>query len=71
MKKILLSVAVLALFASCKKDYTCTRTNDDGSKDVTTYTSVSNANANLLKADCEKTLTIGSSTLVYGVWDSK
>jgi hypothetical protein len=71
MKKILLAVAVVAFFASCKKDYTCTETNLDGTTDVTTYTSVSKSNANYLKADCEKTRTNGSYTYSKGVWDSK
>jgi hypothetical protein len=29
MKKVILAIAVVALFASCKKDYTCTCTETD------------------------------------------
>ena len=79
MKKILLSVAIVALFASCKKDYTCTCTvsdfdnngNPTTSTNVTNYTSVSGANANLLKADCESSSTAGSVTVAGCLWDSK
>ncbi len=76
MKKVLLAVAVVAFFASCKKDYTCTCTETDftdGStyQEVQTYTSVSSANANLLKADCESSFTSGSVTNAGCVWDSK
>jgi len=71
MKKVLLAVAVVAFFASCSKDYTCTETNSDGSKDVTTYKSLSRANANLKKAECEQTYTSGNYTSVGGVWEKK
>lgn len=70
MKKVLLAVAVIAFFASCTKDYTCT-CNDGGSTSVETYTAVSGANANLLKANCESTYTAGSLTQVGCVWDKK
>lgn len=70
MKKVLLAVAVVAFFASCKKDYTCTCT--DGSfSSVETYTSVSGANANLLKANCESSTTAGSVTVAGCVWAKK
>jgi hypothetical protein len=71
MKKVLLAVAVVAFFASCSKDYTCTETNSDGSKDVTTYKSLSRANANLLKSQCEYTYTSGNLTVTHGVWEKK
>ncbi len=71
MKKVLLAVAVVALFASCNKDYTCTYNNGGTSNYVVTYTSVSRSNANLLKAQCESTNTQGSVTEAGGVWDSK
>ncbi len=79
MKKIILSVAVVALFASCKKDYTCTcnvsgfdnNGNPVSSTDVYTYTSVSGANANLLKADCEASNAAGTQTTPGCVWEKK
>ena len=78
MKKVLLAVAVVALFASCKKDYTCTCTVTDyfdGStyQEVQTYTSVSGANANLLQTSCEATTTNtnGNTNSAPCVWDSK
>jgi hypothetical protein len=52
MKKVLLAVAVVAFFASCKKDYTCT-CNDGFGTNVITYSSVSGSNANYLQAKCE------------------
>ncbi len=70
MKKIFLAVAVVAFFASCKKDYTCTCTYG-GNTSVTTYSSVSGANANFLKASCESSSTSGSVTLAGCVWDKK
>jgi hypothetical protein len=70
MKKVLLAIAVVAFFASCSKDYTCTRTSGT-SVNVTTYTSVSKSNANYLKAQCERTITEGTLTLAGGVWDKK
>jgi hypothetical protein len=76
MKKVLLAVAVVAFFASCKKDYTCTCTETDyfdGStyQEVQTYTSVSGANANLLQASCESTTTNIGITSTPCVWDKK
>jgi hypothetical protein len=72
MKKVLLAVAVVAFFASCTKDYTCTYKNADGTTDrVETYTSVSKSNANLLKAECEYTYTSGNVTVTRGVWEKK
>ena len=81
MKKVLLTVAVVALFASCKKDYTCTCTyidfdlNGNSSTEtyVETYSSVTGANANLLQATCEATTTNtnGSSNSTPCVWDKK
>ena len=72
MKKVLLAVAVVAFFASCKKDYTCTYKNSDGTTAfVETYSSVSGSNANYLRAKCESSETEGSVTTAGGVWDSK
>jgi hypothetical protein len=72
MKKVLLAVAVIAFFASCSKDYTCTRTQSDGvTKEVTTYESLSRGNANLKKAECEATETYGAVTVAGGVWEKK
>ena len=85
MKKVLLAVAVVAFFASCKKDYTCacteTSTYTDGSGNPVTstttstssYSSVSGANANLLKASCESkyTSTPASSYTSVCVWEKK
>jgi hypothetical protein len=83
MKKVLLAVAVVAFFASCKKDYTCTCTgtsidydlngNIVTSTTITTdnYSSVSGANANLLKATCEATTTPASTYPTVCVWDKK
>ncbi len=70
MKKVLFAVAVVAFFASCKKDYTCTRTFGTISS-VDTYTSVSRSNANYLKANCERTISEGGVTVVGGVWEKK
>jgi len=67
MKKVLLAVAVVAFFASCSKDYTCTRSSGS----VTTYKSLSRGNANLKKAECESTYTSGGLTQAGGVWDKK
>jgi hypothetical protein len=79
MKKVILAIAVVALFASCKKDYTCTCTETDfdlngnpiSFTSVETYTEVSGSNANLLKTSCESTYTSGSVTQVGCVWDKK
>jgi hypothetical protein len=72
MKKVLLAAAVVAFFASCSKDYTCTRTAYDGvTKTVTTYESLSRGNANLKKAECESTYTSGALTQAGGVWEKK
>ena len=75
MKKVLLAVAVVAFFASCKKDYTCTCTYTDFNGAAVTstenYTSVSGANANLLKATCESTSTSSGVTSTACVWDKK
>lgn len=79
MKVLLLLVAVLVLFTSCKKDYTCTCSDIDIDVNgnpvddtyVNTYTSLSAANANLLKADCESSRTINGSLYAGCVWDKK
>ena len=77
MKKVLVAVALVAFFASCKKDYTCTCTytgvNGTSYTTTDTYTSVSGANANLLQATCEATSTNtnGGSNSTPCVWDSK
>ena len=81
MKKVLLAVAVVALFASCKKDYTCTCSyinidlngNSYTETYVETYSSVTGANANLLQATCEATTTNtnGSTNSTPCVWDKK
>ena len=74
MKKVLLSAAVIAFFASCKKDYTCTCTDTIGGVTSTSsqnYSSVSGANANLLKASCEATYTSNGVTSTACVWDKK
>lgn len=79
MKKVLLTVAVVALFASCKKDYTCTCTETDfdlngdpiSFTSVQTYPELSGSNANFLKATCESTYSSGSFTQVGCVWDKK
>ena len=74
MKKVLLAVAVVAFFASCKKDYTCT-CNDVGlGTYVETFSSVSGSNANYLKAQCESTTTtngVVNSNSDDCVWDKK
>ncbi|MEZ5172776.1 MAG: hypothetical protein R2850_04545 [Bacteroidia bacterium] len=44
MKKVLFAAAVLALFASCKKDYTCTCTAYDQTI-VTDYNNLSKGEA--------------------------
>jgi hypothetical protein len=72
MKKVLLAVAVVALFASCKKDYTCTCNYGGAGTYVRTYSSVSGSNANYLQADCESTTTTnGSVDSSVCVWDKK
>jgi hypothetical protein len=85
MKKVLLAAAVVAFFASCKKDYTCTCTGTSITYDLNgnlvtstttsteNYSSVSGANANLLKASCESkyTSTPASSYTSVCVWEKK
>jgi hypothetical protein len=51
MKKVLLAVAVVAFFASCKKDYTCTCTNAAGSVTVE-YPDLSKSDADAAKTSC-------------------
>ena len=80
MKKVLIAVAVVAFFASCKKDYTCTCTGTSidangnlvASTTTDNYSSVSGANANLLKANCESTYTNAlGMTSTACVWEKK
>ena len=79
MKKVLLAVAVVAFFASCKKDYNCTCTEIDYDLSgeapdtynyFTTYSSVSSSNANLLKAQCESEIG-DDDNVISCVWDKK
>nr|WP_294861432.1 hypothetical protein [uncultured Fluviicola sp.] len=53
MKKLIL-VAAVATFAlaSCKKDYTCTYTNSDGTKTTTTYTGLSKTAKTAAESTC-------------------
>ena len=83
MKKVLLAVAVVAFFASCKKDYTCACTGTSITYDLNgnlvtstttttqNYSSVSGANANLLKASCESTTTPAPTSPRVCVWEKK
>ncbi len=51
MKKVLLAVAVVAFFASCKKDYTCTCTVF-GTTTSTDFEGLSKSEAEDLEEDC-------------------
>jgi len=51
MKKVLLAVAVVAFFASCKKDYTCTCTGAGLSATVE-YTGLNKSDADAAKTGC-------------------
>jgi hypothetical protein len=53
MKKVLLITVLAGLsFASCKKDYTCTCTGDNGFTSISNYSKVKKADA---KDACSKT----------------
>ena len=57
MKKVLLAVAVVAFFASCKKDYTCTCVDTSGIDPLlptvtTPYDGLSKSEADDAKALC-------------------
>ena len=56
MKKVLLAVAVVAFFASCKKDYVCSCDVDNGFFSETVeenYEGLSKSEAEELEEDCE------------------
>jgi len=54
MKKIFVAVAVVALFASCKKDYTCTCTTAGVSASID-YTGLSKSEADDQEKACTTT----------------
>jgi len=67
MKKILLAVAVVALLASCKKDYTCTCVDTStGTAETTTtsYPGLSNTQASLAESTCTS-FTFSSETCTW------
>jgi hypothetical protein len=51
MKKVLLAVAVVAFFASCKKDYTCTCTFL-GTSETVDYNDLKKSEAETAEASC-------------------
>jgi hypothetical protein len=51
MKKVLLAVAVVAFFASCKKDYTCT-CNILGTSTTVDYPGLNKSDAETAEASC-------------------
>ena len=64
MKKVLVAVAVVAFFASCKKDYTCTCVDTSGIQPLlptttTPYNGLKSSEADAAKTAC--TLTNGLS----------
>ncbi len=61
MKKILVAVAVVALFASCKKDYTCDYPDSSIYTDQD-YDGLSNTNADVQELAC---------TTSGGTWSEK
>ena len=54
MKKVLLAVAVVAFFASCKKDYTCTCTLL-GTTTTTDFPGLNKSDADAAKTSCTST----------------
>ena len=62
MKKVLLAVAVVAFFASCKKDYVCSCDIDNGFFTETVeenYEGLSKSEAEEAEEDCESNNDIG------------
>jgi general stress protein CsbA len=51
MKKVLVAVAVVAFFASCKKDYTCT-CSIFGISTVVDYNGLNKSDADAAETDC-------------------
>lgn len=60
MKKILVAVAVVAFFASCKKDYTCT-CDFAGVKTTTDFNGLSKSDADAAKTTCTASI-LGTCT---------
>jgi len=66
MKKVLVAVAVVAFFASCKKDYTCTCVNTSGIEHLYPTTTVPYNGLKKSEAETAKTAcTLSNGTSYY------
>ncbi|MBD3637294.1 MAG: hypothetical protein HUJ25_08085 [Crocinitomicaceae bacterium] len=70
MKKVLIFGLIVGGFAltSCKKDWTCTCTSDDGQGNTTSSsTTIQNATKSDAEAACNSTATSGSYTVTCAI----
>lgn len=65
MKKVLLAVAVVAFFASCKKDYTCTCVDTSGVLPLEPTTTTDYNGLKKSEADAQKTVCTAFNSLSY------
>ena len=65
MKKVLLAVTVVAFFASCKKDYTCTCVDTSGELPLLPTTTVPYNGLKKSEADAAKTACTLTNGLSY------